>query len=325
VRPTLAAALDVAAAEVVATGLEVPWGLAFEADGTALVSERETGRILRVSRDAEPVEVSRIDDLPSTGEGGLLGIAVHPVEGVYAYYDTGSESRIVRLEPGQGPAIILAGIPASPFHTGGRMAFGPDGRLYASVGDAQEGALAQDPGSLAGKIVRLEPDGSIPADNPDPGSPTWASGFRNVEGLAWDGAGRLWATEFGESAFDELNLVERGGNYGWPLHEGPGGDPRFVDPLQTWLPAEASPAGLAFANGSLWIAALRGERLWQVPLGATGRPADPVPWLEGVYGRLRTVELAPEGSLWLATSNRDGRGEPSTADDRLIRIPFAAE
>ncbi len=329
--PSASAALspqfDFHAAEVVARNLEVPWGLGFTPNGDALVTERETGRILRIRAGQDPVEVARIDEAVAVGEGGLLGLAVspdHATDGlVYVFYNTGTESRIARFRIGEAPEVVVSRITADQFHTGGRIAFGPDGRLYATVGDATDGKNAQDPSSTAGKILRYEPDGSIPTDNPDPESAVWSLGHRNVEGLTWDAGGRLWATEFGEAAIDELNLIEPRGNYGWPQYEGPGDVPGFVDPLVTWTPARASPAGIAFAEGALWIAALRGERLWMVPL-LDGEPGTPVSLLEGRFGRLRTVELAPDGSLWLATSNRDGRGGPVPDDDRLIRIPLTA-
>jgi glucose/arabinose dehydrogenase len=309
--------------EVIASGLGVPWGLAFLPGGNALVAERDSGRILEIQPDGATVEIGRIEDLGGGGEGGLLGLAMEPGgDRIYAYYDTGSESRIVRFRPGEAPEVVVDGITATPFHTGGRIAFGPDAKLYAAVGDAQDGAAAQDPASPAGKILRFDPDGAIPADNPDPASPVWALGLRNVEGLAWDAAGRLWATEFGEAAADELNLIEPGANYGWPHVEGSGGAPRFVDPVVTWTPDVASPSGLAFAHGSLWVAALRGARLWRVGVAPDGTLATPEPLLVGAFGRLRTVEPAPDGSLWIATSNRDGRGVAAPDDDRIIRVPM---
>jgi glucose/arabinose dehydrogenase len=310
--------------EVVATGLEVPWAIGFLPDGAALVTERETGRVLRVSPEVPPVEVARIDDALAGGEGGLLGLAVSPAyeqdRRLYVMYSTQTESRIARFRLGEAPEIIVDGIPGNPFHTGGHLAFGPDGKLYAAIGDATTAEAAQDPASLAGKILRLEPDGSAPADNPVAGSPVWSLGHRNVEGFAWDDAGGMWATEFGASALDELNRIEPGRNYGWPVVEGPGGEPDFVDPLVTWTPTEASPAGVAFAGGRLYVAALRGERLWRVPLGPGGRPGSPEALLEGRFGRLRAVALAPDGWLWIATSNRDGRGEAGPDDDRIVRF-----
>jgi glucose/arabinose dehydrogenase len=316
---------DVAGAVVVASGLEVPWGLDVLPDGRAIVTERETGRLLVLAPGEAAAELARIEGLPATGEGGLLGVAVdpHDADVVYAFVNTGASSRIVRLRSGGAPDVVLDAIPATSFHTGGGLAFGPDGMLYASVGDAQDPELPQDPSSLAGKILRLTPDGAIPADNPDPGSPVFAAGFRNVEGFAWDDRGRLWAVEFGEAAADELDLVELGANYGWPLVEGTGGEPTFRDPVLTWPPADASPPGVAFGHGALWITALRGERLWRVPLGPDGQAGPPESLLAGVYGRLRSVDVAPDGALWLTTSNRDGRGDPRPGDDLVIRIPLS--
>jgi glucose/arabinose dehydrogenase len=307
-----------------ATGLDVPWGIAFLPGGDAIVTERETGRLLRIRQGEPAVEVGRIQEATATGEAGLLGIAAAPADDglLYVYFGTPDDNRVARLRLGEQPEVILSGIPGTPFHTGGRLAFGPDGMLYVAVGDGTVPEDAQDRDSLAGKILRLRADGSIPGDNPDPASAIWSLGHRNVEGLAWDSADRLWATEFGEARLDELNRIERGANYGWPLFEGPAGDPRFVDPIVTWTPAEASPAGIAFARGSLYLAALRGEKLWQVPLDADGRPGTPVALLDGAYGRIRFVELAPDGWLWIGTSNRDGRGgPPGTDDDRIVRFP----
>jgi glucose/arabinose dehydrogenase len=183
-------------------------------------------------------------------------------------------------------------------------------------------------GSLGGKILRMTPDG-----RPAPGNPfstlVWSYGHRNVQGLAFGPgpARRLYATEFGQNKFDELNLIQPGRNYGWPQVEGfadagPGGD-RYTNPLLTWTPDQASPSGAAIAGGSVWVACLRGERLWRVPLGADGRVGTPQPLFVGQYGRLRTVAAAPDGSLWLTTSNRDGRGSPHTGDDKILVIPLS--
>jgi glucose/arabinose dehydrogenase len=196
--------------------------------------------------------------------------------------------------------------------------------LYAGVGDTGQAALAQDPGSQNGKILRMEPGGGVPADNPDPGSRVWSLGHRNVQGLAWDDAGRLWATEFGQNDVDEINLVRPGRNYGWPEVEGEGDtqDGRFTNPLVTWSTSEASPSGAAVAAGALYVAALRGEALWRVPLDGAGT-GEPERLLAGRFGRLRTVERAPDGALWLTTSNRDGRGAPREGDDRILRISLS--
>jgi glucose/arabinose dehydrogenase len=312
------------AAETVARDLEAPWGLAFLPDGSALVSERDSGRILRVRPGAEPEEVATVPGVAPRGEGGLLGVAVSPDYRrdrlVYAYLSTSDDNRIVRFRVGEAPQVLVAGIPRAAIHNGGRIAFGPDGMLYAGTGDASDGRNAQDPGSLGGKILRLRPDGGVPDGNPFPGSPVWSLGHRNVQGLAWDADGRLFATEFGQNRVDEINLVERGGNYGWPEVEGNGGGDRFRDPVVTWPTAQASPSGATIAGGTLYAAALRGERLWSVPLdgGGVGQPRA---LLVGAYGRLRHVAMAADGSLWVLTSNRDGRGDPSADDDRVLRFP----
>lgn len=313
----------------VATDLDVPWGLAFLPDGGALVSERDTGRILRLHGTDPPRELTRLADVAARGEGGLLGIAVaptYPQDGlVYAYYTTGRDNRIVRFRAGQLgelPQPIVTGIPAGSIHNGGRIAFGPDGLLYAGTGESGNRSLAQNLSSLGGKILRVRPDGSVPDGNPFPGSPVYSLGHRNVQGLAWDGQGRLYATEFGQNRFDEINRIEPGRNYGWPAVEGRAAepDPRFTEPLLTWPTDVASPSGAAIVGGTLYVAALRGERLWRVPLTGDGGVGDPRPLLVGGYGRLRTVAAAADGALWLTTSNRDRRGDPRPGDDRIIAI-----
>ena len=315
-------------AEVVAGGLEAPWGLAFVPGGDALVSERASGRVLRVGRGSDPRVVGTVPGVDAEGEGGLLGLAVSPEFGrdqlVYAYLTAKGDNRIVRFRLGGGQVeVLLDGIPKAGIHNGGRIAFGPDGMLYAGTGDAAERGNAQDPGSLGGKILRLRPDGGIPPDNPDPGSPVWTLGHRNVQGLAWDAQGRMFATEFGQNRVDEINRIERGGNYGWPEVEGTGGGERFRDPLVTWPTSQASPSGAAIAGDTLYVAALRGERLWTVPLDGDGGTGEPAAVLAGSYGRLRHAAVAADGALWVLTSNRDGRGDPAADDDRVLRFPRA--
>jgi glucose/arabinose dehydrogenase len=316
------------APEVVASGLEAPWGLAFLPGGGALVSERDSGRVLRVEPGAAAREVATVPGVAPGGEGGLLGLAVSPEferdQLVYAYLSAEEDNRIVRFRLDGGPVqVLLDGIPRAGIHNGGRIAFGPDGMLYAGTGDAAERGNAQDPGSLGGKILRLRPDGGIPADNPDPGSPLWTLGHRNVQGLAWDAQGRMFATEFGQNRVDEINRIEKGGNYGWPEVEGIGGGDRFRDPLITWPTSQASPSGAAIAGDTLYVAALRGERLWSVPLDGDGGVGRPTAVLAGTYGRLRHAAVAPDGALWVLTSNRDGRGDPAADDDRVLRFPPA--
>ncbi|WP_182886936.1 PQQ-dependent sugar dehydrogenase [Microbispora sp. H10885] len=320
---------DFAHPQVVTTGLRAPWGIAFLPDGSALVSQRDTADIMRVRRGSAPVKVATVPNVSPGGEGGLLGIAVSPVyaldQWVYAYYTSASDNRVVRfrLSSPQTQQPILTGIPRAQTHNGGRIAFGPDGRLYVGTGDAGNSANAQNLNSLGGKILRLRPDGTVPADNPFAGSPVYSYGHRNVQGLAWDDSGRLYATEFGQNTFDELNRILPGRDYGWPICEGVCSDPRFTNPLVTWSPSEASPSGLAYAKGTLFAAALRGTRLWTVPI-SDGAVGTPVAEFQGTYGRLRTVAVGPDCSLWVATSNRDGRGSPAADDDRIIRVRPAA-
>ena len=305
-----------------AAGLVSPWGLVRLPDGSALVSERDTGRIVRIAEDGSQAEATRIDQAAPDGEGGLLGIAVDPTgTWLYAYVTTAEDNRVIRvpLEDLSGTREdIVTGIPKAGIHNGGRIAFGPDGMLYVATGDAGQPELAQDPASLAGKILRIDPEGAVPEGNPVTDSPVWSLGHRNVQGLAFDAEGRLWATEFGSKDADELNLIEPGANYGWPAVEGTGGDPAYVDPQAQWSPTSlASPSGLAIVDDVAYVASLRGEVLWQVPL-VGDRAATPIALDLGDLGRLRTVEALPDGSLWLMTSNTDGRGDPRDADDRIL-------
>jgi glucose/arabinose dehydrogenase len=315
----------------VASGLAVPWGIAFLPDGSAIVTERDSRRVLRLTPQtdgsAEVTEIGEIEEAAPEVEAGLLGVAVSPdfaSDSTVFFYATTAEDNTVFRATVDGndlgePTPILTGIPKGVIHDGGRLAFGPDGFLYVSTGETGDASLAQDRGSLAGKILRITADGDPAPGNPDEDSPVWSLGHRNVQGLAFDGTGQLWASEFGDQTFDELNRVTRGANYGWPDVEGRGGEPEYVDPSLTWSTEDASPSGLAFADGSLWMAALRGERLWQIPLDgeSTGKP---VAWLTGDYGRIRTVVTTPEGDLWVATSNRDGRGTPTEQDDRILLV-----
>ncbi|WP_337061560.1 PQQ-dependent sugar dehydrogenase [Kineococcus sp. G2] len=319
----------------VTTGLDVPWGLAVLPDGTALVTLRDEARVVRtgpgvLARVAATGQDGRVDGVVPDGEGGLLGIALSPgfaQDGqVYLFLTTRDDNRVVRYSYADDrlsdPRPVLTGIPKNSTHNGGRIAFGPDGMLYVGTGDAQDRAAAQDPRSLAGKVLRVAPDGSVPPDNPFEGSPTWSYGHRNPQGFAWDSTGRLIASEFGQDTYDELNVIRPGGNYGWPVVEGPGdGGGRFVAPVQTWATAEASPSGVAVTSDAVLVAGLRGERLWRVPLTPEGPTGTPEAYLQGALGRLRSVEVGPDGSLWVLTSNTF-RGEPRAGDDRLVSVPL---
>ncbi|WP_084464251.1 PQQ-dependent sugar dehydrogenase [Microtetraspora fusca] len=308
-------------------GLAVPWGVAFLPGGDALVTERGTARLLRVTPQGRSSEVGVIDGVSAQGEGGLLGVAVSPRYSsdhfIFVYFTTNDDNRIVRYRYDGGlsdATPIVTGIPKGGIHNGGRLEFGPDGYLYASTGETGQGEMAQDRNSLGGKILRMTADGKPAPGNPF-GTLVWTYGHRNVQGMAWDPQGHMYATEFGQDTWDELNLIEKGHNYGWPVVEGFGGKGRFTDPLLTWRPAEASPSGLAYADGSLWAAALRGRRLWQIPLTGNGAVGRPVARFTGEYGRLRAVTRAPDGTLWVTTSNKDGRGSPRPGDDRILVIP----
>jgi glucose/arabinose dehydrogenase len=308
------------AVTTVAANLEAPWGLAFLPDGTALVTERDSTRLLSVSPAGAVTEIQRITDARPSGEGGLLGVAVSPTYAqdrwVYVYYTAADDNRIARLRLGQPPQPIFTGIPKAGNHNGGRIAFGPDGLLYVGTGDAADRDGAQDLAFLGGKILRLTPEGNPAPGNPTEGSPVYSYGHRNVQGLAWDADGTLYAAEFGQNRYDELNRIEAGGNYGWPDVEGIGDDPAYRDPIATWSTSDASPSGIAILEREVYLACLRGTKLYRI--GTDGTDAEAL--LSDEYGRLRHVMLAPDGSLWVLTSNRDGRGRPAETDDRILRI-----
>ncbi|WP_322790236.1 PQQ-dependent sugar dehydrogenase [Pseudokineococcus marinus] len=324
-------------AEVVAEGLPLPWSVVALPDGSSLLSLRDEARVVRLTAAGDVVEVPTTSPdgtfggaLPR-GEGGLLGLALSPSFGedglVYAYVTREGDNAVVRAvlsDDGLGePETVLEGIPRAQVHNGGRLAFGPDGLLYVTTGDARQPELAQDPASLAGKVLRVTPDGEPAPGNPTEGSPVWTLGHRNVQGLGWDAQDRLYASEFGQDTWDELNLLEPGRNYGWPEVEGPGGqdaaDAGFTDPLVWWRPSEASPSGLAVTDDAVWVSALRGQRLWRVPVATSpegGPVGQPEPYLVGEHGRLRDVAVAPGGGALRVLTN-DGDGE-----DQLLRLPL---
>jgi glucose/arabinose dehydrogenase len=317
-------------AGTVATGLASPWGLTFLPDGSALVSERNTGQLKRIANGAVTT-VGTVPGVVAGGEGGLHGLAVAPTFAtdrfVYAYFTAASDNRVVRIPFNTGlgqPEVIVSGIPKAQIHNGGRLAFGPDGMLYVATGDAGQSANSQNPSSLGGKILRVTPTGAAAPGNPTEGNRMWSMGHRNVQGLAFDDAGRLWASEFGQNTWDELNLIQAGRNYGWPTVEGTNSNPNFVNPVVQWPTSEASPSGIAFSRDTVWLASLRGQRLWAVPVRDGALDGTPVNFFNGAHGRLRMVTNAPDGSLWLMTNNTDGRGTPRPGDDRLLRLTFGS-
>ena len=311
---------------ILASGLTTPWSVVPLSTGSSLISERDTGLVKELTADGGLREVGAIPGVAPGGEGGLLGLAVEADEQwLSVFFTSATDNRIVRFaldgEPGDyrigAGEELLTGLPKAGNHNGGRLGFGPDGMLYATAGDAGQPDGAQDPAFLGGKILRIEPDGGIPNDNPFAASPVWSLGHRNPQGIAWDADGQLWAAEFGQSTWDEFNRIEPGANYGWPVVEGAGGVEGFVDPVYQWPTSEASPSGLAFTSETFFLAALRGQRVWA--LYTEGVTAAAVPWFVGTHGRIRDAVSAPDGSLWLLTSNTDRNGSSPAGGDALIR------
>ena len=319
----------------VAQDLKAPWSMlrfpGGDSESTALLSERDSGEILALNPQTGATRtLTRVPDLETAGEGGLMGLAAsNDGATVFAMYTAGDGNRVVRMswdgtELGE-PEVILSGIPRAQFHDGGRLAMAEDGNLFVATGDAGDPDSAQDMDSLSGKILRITETGDVPQDNPFGDSPVYSWGHRNVQGLAFDDAGRLWASEFGSSEYDELNLIEPGGNYGWPVVEGPSDNADFISPQAWWSPTStSSPSGIAYADGNIWVAALRGEVLWQVPV-SDGQAGRPVPRFKDEFGRLRDVVVGPEGSLWVLTNNTDGRGVSQSGDDRIISVKLTPE
>lgn len=319
-----------------AQGLNVPWGLARTTSGDLFVTSRDTGRITLITTSsgkttAVGTVAQAVSNVEAGGEAGLLGIALSPKfdtdHQLFVYYSTASDNRIARLsydpaaKPGSrlgGQKVILSGIPHAVHHNGGQLAFGPDGMLYASTGDASQSSRAQDRSDLGGKILRMTTDGRPAGGNPFAGSVVWTYGHRNVQGLAWDSAGRMWASEFGDKTADELNLIVKGRNYGWPETEGKGSTSGATDPVAQWGTEIDSPSGIAIAGGSVWMAALKGERLWRIPLDGDRLVAQPTDFLTGEYGRLRSVMALDDHTLLVTTSNTDGRQSPNSGDDRIL-------
>ncbi|MEK7099386.1 MAG: PQQ-dependent sugar dehydrogenase [Patescibacteria group bacterium] len=332
--PSAAPASDIA---VFAENLSIPWEIAFLPDGDMLVTERP-GTVKRIGKNKRTYTISGV---AHRGEGGLLGLAIHPrfIENrwIYLYLTTRhGDSLVNRVERYRlaDDALserteIITNIPGASIHDGGRIAFSPDGFLFITTGDANQSKSAQDKNSLAGKILRIRDDGSIPTDNPF-GNAVWTYGHRNPQGLAWDDRGRLWATEHGRSiplsGYDEINLIEKGKNYGWPDIQGDSTKTGMEKPVihsgpyDTW-----APAGAAFAGGSIFFGGLKGEALYELPVSGDD-VGSLKKHLSETFGRIRAVAKGPDGLLYISTSNTDGRGTPHLHDDKIISIdPTALE
>ncbi|PJE95380.1 oxidoreductase [Streptomyces carminius] len=313
---------------VLSEGWTVPWGLAWLPDGSALLTERDSHQVFHLTADGERTPVGTVPNAQSTGgEGGVLGIAVSPDfaqdRSVYVFHTSPTDNRIARMTF-DGTSVsdyrtILTGIARATYHNGGRLKFGPDGYLYATTGDAQQPQRSQDRDALEGKILRMTTDGQPAPGNPY-GTVVHSIGHRNPQGLTWDEQGRLWSAEFGQNRFDELNLIEPGNNYGWPQCEGACETAGMTDPEEQWATGEASPSGVTYADGALYMAAQRGERLWRIPLDGenTGTPEA---FYVRDYGRLRTVETVPgRDALWLTTTNGDWFGGQPAGSDLVLEI-----
>ncbi|WP_426978497.1 PQQ-dependent sugar dehydrogenase [Pseudarthrobacter sp. O4] len=307
-------------------GLQVPWSTVFLPDGTAIISERDSALLRTVSAgsgtagaagDSPAGTLGKVPGVVPGGEGGLLGLALSPDFAadryLYAYFTAAGDNRIARLRVDEGngqlqlgaPEIIFTGIPKASTHNGGRIRFGPDGYLYVGTGDSQRREQPQDPKALGGKILRITPEGRPAPGNPFGDNPVYSFGHRNVQGLAWDSAGRLWASEFGPDVDDELNLIVPGGNYGWPEVTGAPHRAGFLDAKVVWpSTADSSPSGLEIVGDTAYMGALRGQRVWTVPLRGEFA-ADPVGYFTRTYGRIRDVSLAPDGRLWVLSNNQN--------------------
>jgi len=322
----------------VAADTDIPWGLVTLPDGSILYTRRDAHNIARLdpATGARTI-VGTVPNVQSTdGEGGLTGLAIAPSfaadHWLYIMHTSPTDNRIVRIRyvdgrlDTAGEQILLSGILRNKFHDGGRLRFGPDGKLYASTGDGQNGDNAQNLASLNGKILRLNPDGTVPSDNPY-GSYVWSYGHRNPQGLAFDAQGRLWEQEFGNSVMDETNLITKGGNYGWPACEGTSGScdrPGFIKPKHTYPTADGSCSGIAAVTGALYIACERGQRLYRATITTGGDLTEVQAYFVGQFGRLRTVEPAPDGGLWLTTSNNGDKDSiPDNTDGRILHVTLA--
>ncbi|MGC4806154.1 PQQ-dependent sugar dehydrogenase [Micromonospora sp. DT233] len=322
----------------VATDTDIPWGLVTLADGTVLYNRRDAHDIVRLNpATGAKTTVGTVPNVQSTdGEGGLLGLAVSPTfatdQWLYIMHTSPTDNRIVRIKLQNGALatstlqVLVSGIGRNKYHNGGRLRFGPDGKLYAATGDAQNGDYAQNLNNLAGKILRLNTDGTVPSDNPF-GSYVWSYGHRNPQGLAFDSQGRLWEQEFGNSIMDETNLITKGGNYGWPACEGTSGacgTAGFIAPKRTYSTAEGSCSGIAVVRDALYVACARGTRMYRAVISGSSL-TNVQTYFNGVYGRLRTVEPASDGGLWLTTTNTgDKDSVPNNSNERIMHVTLGS-
>lgn len=333
-QPALA---TIASVTEITRDLEQPWGLTFLPDGTALVTSRDTGDIRRVDPETgQHHSVGILSGVTARNDSGLLGIAASPHFAedrlAYVYVSTEGENRVETLRFAddlstfERVGTLLDGIALGGGHQGGRLSFDSENHLWITTGDANDLDLPPDPDSLSGKLLRIHPDGSIPAGNPF-GTPVFSTGHRNPQGITFGPDGSVYASEFGASRQDEVNVIVAGQDYGWPESEGLIGG-TGTPPIFTFGPREASPSGIAYAQGSLWMAALRGQRLWQLPVENGVPTGEPISHFEGTFGRLRTVAVAPDGALWIITSETDGFGwagaTPTDGDDRILRVELSS-
>ncbi|KUF14519.1 PQQ-dependent sugar dehydrogenase [Streptomyces silvensis] len=313
------------------TGWTIPWGTAWLPDGkSALITERDGFGVWSLAADGSgKKQVGKVPEAQTTGgEGGLMGIAVDPQwadnHHVYVMHTAAEGNRIARMTYDGATlgeyTVLLKGIKKARYHNGGRLAFGPDGHLYATTGDAQDRPLAQDRNSLNGKILRMTKDGKPAPGNPF-GNHVYSLGHRNPQGIAFDPQGRLWEAELGDASRDELNLIKPGRNYGWPTCEGTCNVAGMTNPKTTWAVTQASPSGVAVVDGAVYMAALRGQRLWRVPINADNENVGtPKAFYVGQYGRLRAVTAVPGATaLWLSTTNADNMGGQPDGVDKILR------
>ncbi len=309
--------------DVLAENLNIPWAMDFLPNGTMIFTQR--GGVVSLLDNGVVTNISKIN-VTAIGESGLLGVAVDPEfsqnKYIYLYYTSSSGNRVSRFvltNKLQNETVLLDNIPSAPIHNGGRLKFGPDGKLYITTGDANNRSAAQDINSLSGKILRMNKDGTIPADNPYKNY-VYTLGNRDPQGLAWNSNNRiLYESEHGDIMNDEINILVSGGNYGWPIYQGNNNAPGYIAPLIVYTNFTLAPSGMAFYNNKLYVAGLRGTQVRQISLDDNGTSITGQESLLTQFGRIRDV-VAHDGYIYICTSNTDGRGIPQIGDDKIIRI-----